>query len=224
MDRITDLEQKLHRISAQEEQFKKEKEDIAREVGVQIGEINDRIAELQNELGSLFEQRRKLEEFLDQQHLHQRAGKIRKTRQVILDYLAEHPSSSAPQISRDTEIPEPTVQAQLSRAMEDGQVTRSGKRPFVYKLSGSGDSASTVGTGTEKIFLHNEIKAILLESDKEWMTTKELAALVNERQRYRKKDGSEMTAWQIHGRAKNYPNLFERDKQLVRLLPGAKEA
>ena len=50
------------------------------------------------------------------------------------------------------------------------------------------------------------------------MTTHEIAALVNERGRYRKKDGSQVTDYQIHGRTRKRPNLFERDGRKVRLL------
>ena len=56
------------------------------------------------------------------------------------------------------------------------------------------------------------LRAILLESDEEWLTTKQLAELVNQRRRYRKKDGSDVTPYQIHGRTKNYAHLFERQK------------
>lgn len=224
MKSLKGIEQKLQRISAQEQQVNQERERLAVEVGEQIGAINQKIAELQHELGSLFEQRRKLEEFFDQQGLRPRTGGIRKTRQVILDYLGDHPNSSAPEISRDTGIAEPTVQAQLARAMDDDQVKRHGKRPFAYKLSASETNDPITSTRPKKITLHEEIRDILLESDNDWRSTKELAALVNERQRYHKKDGSEVTAYQIHGRTKNYSHLFEKDKQLVRLLSGTEEA
>lgn len=69
-----------------------------------------------------------------------------------------------------------------------------------------------------KLTLHEEIRAILQErSPGSWMTTQELADAVNRRGRYRKQDASPMTAFQIHGRTKNYPHLFERDGNRVRL-------
>jgi hypothetical protein len=49
------------------------------------------------------------------------------------------------------------------------------------------------------------------------MTTLELAAAVNERGRYRKGDGTAVTAFQINGRTRQYPELFERDGARVRL-------
>ncbi|MCH9019239.1 MAG: hypothetical protein IIA73_02595 [Proteobacteria bacterium] len=65
--------------------------------------------------------------------------------------------------------------------------------------------------------LHKEIEDILKQQGKTWLTTAELAKLVNKRGRYRKKDGSKVTAFQIHGRTRNYPDLFDRDGSRVRL-------
>lgn len=64
--------------------------------------------------------------------------------------------------------------------------------------------------------LHEEIVSILSEHGG-WMTTSEIASEVNRRGRYRKRDDSAMTAFQIHGRTRNYPSLFERDGSRVRL-------
>ena len=69
-----------------------------------------------------------------------------------------------------------------------------------------------------KVPLHEEIAGILQSRGNNWMTTHEIAALVNERGRYRKKDGSQVTDYQIHGRTRKRPNLFERDGRKVRLL------
>lgn len=69
-----------------------------------------------------------------------------------------------------------------------------------------------------KVTLHQEMKAILKEHDNRWMTRQELAMLVNERKRYRKRDGSPVTDFQIFGRARKYPHLFVREGSRVRLL------
>ncbi|HWP00622.1 MAG TPA: hypothetical protein VNL74_08365 [Methylococcus sp.] len=69
----------------------------------------------------------------------------------------------------------------------------------------------------EKITLHEEIVSIFVEFGAAWMTTKEIADAVNRRGRYHKRDGSPVTAFQIHGRTKNYPHLFERDGSRVGL-------
>lgn len=65
--------------------------------------------------------------------------------------------------------------------------------------------------------LHAELRAILREAGNPWMTTAELAAAVNQRGRYVKGDGSLVDAFQVHGRTRNYPHLFERDGSRVRL-------
>jgi len=68
-----------------------------------------------------------------------------------------------------------------------------------------------------RVKLHDEIADILRSRGNLWMTTQELAGEVNRCGRYQKRDGSEVTAFQIHGRTKNYANLFQRDGQKVRL-------
>ncbi len=49
-----------------------------------------------------------------------------------------------------------------------------------------------------KITLHEEIQDILRDNNSDWMTTHEIADLVNKRGRYHKKDGSAVTDSQIH--------------------------
>ena len=73
---------------------------------------------------------------------------------------------------------------------------------------------------------HDEIAAILAQSSEEWSLASEIAERVNERGRYEKRDGSAVTAYQIHGRTKKYPMLFERDGAHVRLRarPGPRSA
>ena len=64
--------------------------------------------------------------------------------------------------------------------------------------------------------LHEAIVEVLTTSGKA-MTTEEIANELNRTGTYRKKDGSKIGAFQIHGRTRNYPNLFERNKSLVSL-------
>lgn len=64
--------------------------------------------------------------------------------------------------------------------------------------------------------LHKEIVQILKETG-EPLTTSRISILVNQRKIYGKKDGSEVSPFQIHGRTKNYPTLFLRNKTLVGL-------
>jgi hypothetical protein len=69
-----------------------------------------------------------------------------------------------------------------------------------------------------KLTLHEEISEILRGYGNGWMTVVEIAKLVNDRCHYRKRDGSEVTSFQIHGRTRNYPHMFERDGSRVRLV------
>lgn len=65
--------------------------------------------------------------------------------------------------------------------------------------------------------LHNAIFQILREKNSQ-MKTQEIADEINRRQLYVKRDGSPVTAFQIHGRTRNYPHLFSRDGSLVGLV------
>jgi len=66
-------------------------------------------------------------------------------------------------------------------------------------------------------YLHDEIARILRDAGNRWMTTHEIAAEVNLARRYRTREGTDVTAFQIHGRTRNYSTLFERDGSRVRL-------
>lgn len=65
--------------------------------------------------------------------------------------------------------------------------------------------------------LHEAIIVILKEKDRE-MTTTEIANELNKSNLYSKKDGSEMTDYQVHGRTKNYSKLFSRSGSKVGLV------
>jgi len=66
--------------------------------------------------------------------------------------------------------------------------------------------------------LHLEIARLLHEQGNVWMTTREIADAVNEAQRYRKtRTRGPITPFQIHGRTKNYDEVFERKGSRVRL-------
>ena len=63
---------------------------------------------------------------------------------------------------------------------------------------------------TRKMTLHDEIREILKSNGNRWMTTDDLASMVNRRGRFRKRDGSPLGAPQIHARTIVYSHLFER--------------
>jgi hypothetical protein len=71
--------------------------------------------------------------------------------------------------------------------------------------------------GDGAVTLHQEIESILREHGGS-MTTQEIAEAVRSRGRYIKRDGtSNVSAFQVHGRTKNYTDIFERDGSKVRL-------
>jgi hypothetical protein len=95
-----------------------------------------------------------------------------------------------------------TVPVSGSARIEDGKRHRSARRR---------------GPAANQVTLHEELVKILRDRVDRWMTCDELAALVNKRGRYRKRDGTPVTGFQAHGRTKNYAHLFERDGSRVRL-------
>lgn len=71
----------------------------------------------------------------------------------------------------------------------------------------------------KNVTLHEEIRDILESQGNQWMTTSDLASRVNVRGRYRKRDGSAVSRFQIHGRTRNNSHLFERNGSRVRVIP-----
>jgi hypothetical protein len=64
--------------------------------------------------------------------------------------------------------------------------------------------------------LHEAIVKLLQQTGHS-MTTQQIADELNRNGWYEKKDRSEITAFQIHGRTKNYPKLFVRNGTTVSL-------
>jgi len=65
--------------------------------------------------------------------------------------------------------------------------------------------------------LHGAIEKLLRETGCA-MTTQQIAEKLNKNGWYQKKDGSAIQAFQIHGRTKNYPNIFFRENSTVSLI------
>ena len=73
-------------------------------------------------------------------------------------------------------------------------------------------------TNKQKIMtLHESIEKLLRQTGRP-MTTQQIADELNKNNWYQKKDGSTITAYQIHGRTKNYANIFDRDGSTVSLI------
>lgn len=65
--------------------------------------------------------------------------------------------------------------------------------------------------------LHEAIEKVLLKKGRS-MTTSEIAYELNKNYWYKKKDGSEIQAFQVHGRTRKYSRIFERNGSTVSLI------
>jgi hypothetical protein len=63
----------------------------------------------------------------------------------------------------------------------------------------------------------DELTDILLAHGNRWMTIRELAHEVNQRGKYRKRDKSALTPYEVHARALHYPTIFQRGGTSLRL-------
>jgi len=71
-----------------------------------------------------------------------------------------------------------------------------------------------------RVYLHDEIAAILTDNGNRWMSAEEIAALVNERDRYKKTAQAktpDVQQFQIRLRTRNYSNKFDTDGDRIRL-------
>jgi hypoxanthine-DNA glycosylase len=69
--------------------------------------------------------------------------------------------------------------------------------------------------------LHKAIEKLLRQTGRP-MTTQQIADELNKNGWYQKKDGSTIQAFQIHGRTRNYANIFDRDGSTVSLIGQSK--
>lgn len=65
--------------------------------------------------------------------------------------------------------------------------------------------------------LHEAIEKLLLQTGRP-MTTEQIADKLNKNGWYHKKDGLKIQAFQIHGRTRNYGNIFNRNGSTVSLI------
>lgn len=68
--------------------------------------------------------------------------------------------------------------------------------------------------------LHEAIQKVLHQAQRP-LTNSEIAKLLNKHQWYKKSDDSPITPYQIHGRTKNYPQIFQWTGALVSLVDKA---
>ena len=62
---------------------------------------------------------------------------------------------------------------------------------------------------------------MLSERNNQWVTVHDLAAEINERRLYTKRDRSDVDPSQIHARTNKYPHMFEKDGPNIRLRRAA---
>lgn len=72
-----------------------------------------------------------------------------------------------------------------------------------------------------RVFLHDEIAAVLRERDNRWMTSDLIAAAINDRGLFRSLTGAPVTAKNVRSRLghANYRPMFERNGRMIRLAP-----
>src|SRR5436190_60282 len=97
---------------------------------------------------------------------------------------------------------------------------RSGERdsPHPGRIGDPGHAAVKHGDRTrshmDRVLLHDELAAILRGRENWWTTTTDLAAEVNRRGRYKKRDGSTVSAPHLHGvLSRGVRALARRDRQ-----------
>jgi hypothetical protein len=130
-----------------------------------------------------------------------------------------------PGLDEALEANRPAIEAALADAQAELAQLNERKRELEQLISrGKAALGETLVVASPpvpgRMTLHEALQLILSENGNEWMTVKDLAAEVNDRSLYQKRDGSPVEPNQIHARAKNYPALFEKDGPRVRLKVG----
>lgn len=87
---------------------------------------------------------------------------------------------------------------------------------FIPLVSVQNDRKTIVVKTQLPMTLHAAIEK-LLRQEKRPLTTTEIAIELNKNKWYQKKDNSTITIFQIHGRTKNYPQIFNRNGATVSL-------
>jgi HB1, ASXL, restriction endonuclease HTH domain len=88
-------------------------------------------------------------------------------------------------------------------------------------MVGGGGAAKVSQAELAPLTLHEALVRVLEDHGNEWMSAREMANEVNRRGLYRKRDGSAVEVNQVHARANNHPELFEKDGSKIRLKEGA---
>jgi hypothetical protein len=74
------------------------------------------------------------------------------------------------------------------------------------------------GASGSRLTLHEAMRRVLLERENAPMSARALADEVNQRDLYKKRDGSPVEINQIHARVNNYPQIFKKSEQGIFLV------
>lgn len=119
------------------------------------------------------------------------------------------------------------VERELRKAEEELVALRSRERSLEstiararFLLGADEGAAPPAGAGPipgRHLPLHDALLQVLRDNDNRPMTARELADEVNDRQLYRKSDGTPVDIGQIHARVHNYNRLFIREGGKIKL-------
>lgn len=127
-----------------------------------------------------------------------------------------------PDLSKILEDSRPAIQAGLEHAEQELAALDARRQELTLLIARAkaalGDSPPTPPPLTgERLTLHQALELVLGERDNQWMTVHELAAEINERQLYTKRDRSNVDPSQIHARTNKYPHMFEKNGPNIRI-------
>jgi hypothetical protein len=131
-----------------------------------------------------------------------------------------------PDLSKILEDSRPAIQAGLEQAEQELAELDARRQELALLIARAraalGDAPPTPPPlAGERLTLHKAIEVVLTERDNQWMTVHELAAEINERQLYTKRDRSDVDPSQIHARTNKYPHMFEKNGPNIRLRQAA---
>ena len=128
-----------------------------------------------------------------------------------------------PDLNKALEESRPAIEAGLAEAERELAELNRRRQELEALLARArlilGDVASPSPEAVRKrLTLHEAMEQVLRDRGNSWTTVHDLAADVNARRLYEKRDGSPVDPSQIHARANKYPTWFEKDGSRVRLV------
>lgn len=127
-----------------------------------------------------------------------------------------------PDLSKILEDTRPAIQAGLEQAERELAELDERRQELTLLIARAraalGDSPpAPAPLASERLTLHQAIEVVLGERNNQWVTVHDLAAEINERRLYTKRDRSDVDPSQIHARTNKYPQMFEKNGPNIRL-------